>query len=372
MNAKVVKGSLGFFVILLLLWLFDDTQTHTNENDINKSTFTVSVIKVTPKSETVQVKATGITQSRWPTNLISNVSGKVSVHNETFLPGSFVSKHQLLSKIDDVEYRSEVASGQARISQAALNLARYQHEQTVAKRVNKNNKVSEFGQFKPHIDAANAEMLAAKSAHLAALKRLNETQVKSPFNAIVLSKHVTPGMQINNGDTLFTLASSEALDITVPLSRSQWDQLTVLNNQSIITVTDPSGKSWQAKLRYINPVLEQQTRQQSLVLSVEKPFIPPLTLLPQQHVNILFTGKKLNDVIKAPASVLTKDNRVWTIKDGKLALEKIKMIDEQPNQILFSFLSESAKSRQLVLFPLSTLLVGQSATATEYELEQSL
>ena len=50
---------------------------------------------------------------------------------------------------------------------------------------------------------------------------------------------------------------------------------------------------------------------------------------------------------------------MWTVFEGELVLESIELLDETPDQILFRYQQYPGYERQLVQFPLGTMLSGQ-------------
>ena len=366
-RSKVIKLVIGFIFVLLILWLLDENDKTIQGQAQDEQGFTVTVLEVAPRNKRVQVETTGIVQSRWPLDVLANVSGKLTLYEEGIEAGTEVKQGQLLAQINDVDYKSEVAAAEARISQAELELSRYQYEQTVAKQVGKGNRLTPFGQFVPHIKAAEAELVSANAALASANDRLKETSIRAPFDAMVLHKHIVPGQWVNSGDLLFRLASSETKDVIVELSSQEWNMLGELSDNTqnktqnkAIEVVGSDGSVRQANIRFINPTLMAQTRQRSVMLEIHNDQNSYSTLLPEQQVIVRFQGKQMNNVVTAPATSLTRDNKVWSVVDGVLKLEDVMMVDEQPETISFQFVQQPQQSRQLVVFPLSSMLEGQA------------
>ena len=159
----------------------------------------------------------------------------------------------------------------------------------------------------------------------------------------------------------YRIAASIAVDIKVELSAQQWRRLT-LQKGNAVTVHTPDGVVWPAKIRYLNPIMDQTTRQRSIVLEVLSPYEGDTPLLPDQQVSVTFSGPALSDVVKAPASVITEDGKVWSLTESSLKLENIELLEEKPDYILYRYEEKPSTQRQLVLFPLSSMLQGQQAT----------
>lgn len=359
MKSKFIKLLIASVAVLLVLWLLDEPVKEPNAHEQAKSRPSVSVVAVKPKAEQTTISVTGLVKSRWQVELTANVRGQVTNSFEQVLPGSFVKKGQVIAQINEIEYAAALASAKANVTSAKLELARILNEQSVAKQLENGAGGNDYRLHKPHVEAAKASLQAAQANVQAALKQFNDTKVKAPFDAIVLAKHIVPSQQVNMGDSVYTLASSDALDVEVSLSSQQWQKVAV-NEQTQALIEDTFSQKWQAKARYLEPVLNSQTRQRSLLLAVDSPFKQQLSLLPEQQVKVIFSSKLIDNAVVTPATVLTRDNKVWTVTDNKLSLEQVSLIDESADTVMFQFVEKPQAQRQVVLYPLSTMLAGQS------------
>jgi len=365
MKAKLFTVSVLLLFGMLLVWLRlepESVKPSIGNNKANDS-LTVTAIKVIPTTMENNIAVIGITKARWQLDLISPVAGKVRTLPDTIEPGVKATKNTLLGSIVDTPYQSELVMAKSRVAQAELELARFQHEQTVANKVKGKRKPNAYGRFEPHIKYAKADLTAAKARVKYAEQRLDDTQITAPYNAIILNKYITPGQWINEGDVVFKIASTDSIDINIELSEMVWQRLGEIDENTMIDVETPNGKIWHATVRYINPTLNTRTRQRGAVLQVEKPFSDVEPLMPEQQVKLLFKGNSQANVVKAPATVVTRDNKVWSIIANKLALESIEIIEEQSEMVSFRYLESSHTPRLLVLFPLSSMLVGQKVSA---------
>jgi RND family efflux transporter MFP subunit len=351
-------GALGL-LIFVLLWLGDKSDQANAAQTLKQQALDVTVIHVAPQTKDISESATGITMARWPTNLNATVAGRVEFINTELHPGKLITKGTTLVRQQNHLYKAEVASAQARLASTELEISRIKNEQYVAAKAGKAQ--SSFGRFEPHLHAANAEFLAAKAAYNLAQQKLDDSQTIAPFDAVILSDHLSPRQWLNIGDLQYRIAASIAVDIKVELSAQQWRRLT-LQEGATVSVRTPDGIDWPATIRYLDPIMDQTTRQRSLVLEVRNPYQGDTPLLPDQQVSVTFVGPALHNVIKAPASVITEDGKVWSLTDGTLQLETIDLLEEKSEYILYRYQQKSDSPRQLVLFPLSSMLQGQKAT----------
>ena len=359
---SILKRKLGFILAalgfcLVVLWMLDDSRRTEPLADAAPPVLPVTVVAVQPGTAEIGLDAIGISRARWPVAVTATVSGHVEFVHERLVPGQLIDAGTVLVRIEDRRFRSDLARAQAGVADAELQLAQMQNERHVARELGKTR--SAFGRREPHVAAAQAQLQAAMALVETAERRLADTEIAAPFDAMLLGEQVSPGQYINAGDELFYIASSASLDVEVELSADQWRRLGHLNSETWIEVSTPRGRIWDAKLRYLNPVMDATTRQRSLVLEVEEPYRGSGPLLPEQQVDVRFPGPELTNVVRAPASALTEDGRVWTVFEGRLVLEAIELLDETPDQIFFRYRQFPGHERQLVQFPLGTMLSGQ-------------
>ncbi|UAA38646.1 HlyD family efflux transporter periplasmic adaptor subunit [Paraneptunicella aestuarii] len=360
-------------LLLTVLWITLDEPENKHSTEHDKPVYTVTVQTVTPQTSHISIEAIGLTSAHWPLEIIAAVSGRVSELPEHTEPGDILNKDALLLSIQDTAYVAEHRAAQAKIEQAKLEVERLKHEQYVVSKMDNGNKLSAFGKFEPHITAAEAELAAALAAEKLTWQQWQDTKIKAPFDAVIIDRTITPGQWVNAGERLFLLASSTELNVKVELSAKDWQRIRTLSDFSshktnTAIVMAPDGSQWSASLRYTNPTMDSVTRQRSIVLKVANPYETEntnLPLLPNQQVTVLFNGTELHNVVEAPASVLTEDGKVWSLSHGQLLLEEVEIVQELPDIVKYRYLNSPSEPRNLILFPLSTMLQGQRAIATQ-------
>lgn len=359
---RTVQAMAALLSVALLLWVLSEEETETEASTPSKLLLSVTTIDLIPKTFRVTESLVGTTQPRWPLEVISAVEGRVVQINPGTEPGDRVSTEVMLMSVDDTRYQADVAASAVQIQQAELELAKFQHERTVVEQVSKAKALSAFGRFEPHINTAKANLLAAKKANTQAIRRLQETQFYPPFAAVVQERWVVPGQWVNVGDKLFTLMASDSIDVRAELSPQQMARLGNIADSAAITVTDPNGGAWQAKLRHQVPAQSSQTRQSQLVFYVENPFVSHHPLLPNSMVTVSISGPEVAHIVSAPSSVLTSDGFVWTVENAQLVKTAITPYETIDDRVWFKFKQQPGKAREVVLFPLSTMLQGQPIT----------
>lgn len=373
---KQYKWSLLSVVLLFLViaWITSTPEQEDLEAQQPVSLLPVTFARFTADTQQLTLSVSGLTQPRWPTHLTAAVGGRLATLNIQVEPGALVNKGQVLAEISPAAYQANVDAAASRLADAQLNLERNLHEQTVAKTSGGNIK-SPFGRYEPQVAAANQAVKAAQSALVEAKQRLNDTQITAPFDAIVLKRFVTPAQWIQPGEQLFQLAAQSSIDIKVELSEKEWRKLSLNNDMQGTTILSIDEK-WPANVRYISPVRDPNTRQRSLVLKVDDPYRPQNSnqaLLPDTQVSVIFSGNFENHVFICPSSALTEDGAIWTIdENNQLNLEEIELLEQTASKVTVRFKIDPAQTRNVVLYPLGSMLEGQTISPIEVDTQKAL
>ena len=367
-----VKVVISAVFITVVLWFLDESAVEMagGKSAAERVALPVSVVDVTPASMALDVVATGITEARWLTPILSTISGHVDAVPAELKPGMLISADAELVRFRQTEFRSALAETRAAVADAELQLASVQNEQRVAQRLNKGQK-SAFGKFEPHVKAAAARLEAARASEQLARQQLQDTRLTSPFAALVLAQNVARGQWRNAGDELYRLAASEAIDIRIELPQNQWNRLGDISALTQLVVEADGQRQWPAQVRYVSPVIDPVTRQRSLVVEVLNPYQMQSPLLPDEQVRVRISGPVQSHLVQAPASALTEDGQVWTVEQDALRREPVEVLEQGAEHVLLRFVHQPEQSRQLVRFPISTLLQGQMVKVRE-QVESSM
>ncbi|SHO55275.1 efflux RND transporter periplasmic adaptor subunit [Vibrio quintilis] len=323
----------------------------------------VSVMKATVHHHRPVLTLFGTTFPRWQSEVKAQTTGKVTwldVHSE---PGVLVPESQTLVRLDNTALQAGVASAFSAVKQAELTLERELHEQTVAVKMLSSQKAPAYARRIPQLAAAKADLQQAKKLYENARKQLNDAVIKAPFDAIILSRQVNPSQFVETGQTVFEVASSHALDIRVPVPAQDWNQLRKILPETNIEVVSQYSHRWPASVRYLSPRLDRSTRQRQLILTVHNPYEKKPYLLMHQQVRVHIQLAASPLAMKIPATALTRDGQVWTVnKQNQLVREEVTMLEEQQAWVWVVFARDPQRSRNLVVYPLLSMLPGQQVT----------
>ena len=328
----------------------------------------VSVLEVTPADHASSLSLLATTTARWPIQLKVSSSAQLAWLNPAIEPGVLVKKGTQLARLHTSVLESHMAQANSAVKQAELNLKQALHEQTVALKMLSPANSSSFARREPQVSAAKAELTQARLAYTSAEKLLAEADIVAPYDAVIMHRHISPNEWLEAGQVAFDLAASDALDIHLPVSELNWTQVQSVLDKTDIQVRNRDGNQWSARVRYVAPQVDPVTRQRQVVLAVSQPYLAEPRLLPNQQVKVIISLGKQPDIAILPQSAITRDGYVWTLdEDNCLQKEWIQLVEQSRHQVYARFKHDSAKTRQVVVYPLLSMLPGKQVSPQAME-----
>jgi RND family efflux transporter MFP subunit len=325
---------------------------------------TVAPIEVkTARAEARQVErsiaVTGSLQPDEVTTVSSEVPGRVATLAVDF--GQTVRKGQIIAELDTQELslqldrsRATLAQAMARIgmtpgtsaepdstpasrqAKAQMEDARSKYDNAAklvktgdvsAERFTELEKAYRARQaaYEATMDDLRTQMAAISSLRAElklAEKRLRDAHVVAPFDAIVQTKHVSPGQYIKENVAIYTLVKASPLRLRVEIPESAVSQVK-LGTTIVFTTEAVPGAQFQAVVRELNPALDNRSR----TLTAEARLLTQdARLRPGSFVQVRLVTDKAFAVVAIPsAAVYTVAglNKFFSIQGGKAVEHKI-------------------------------------------------
>ena len=240
----------------------------------------VDVQPVQPTEETVILSAMGTVIPAREMSLASRVAGEVVSVSDRFVPGGRLTPKDVAVSIDPADYRLDVRQREADLAKASADVAQatsviLQRKADVAKAdadlvMEQGRRDAALGEYEllgesvseadkdlvlrePQLKQAQASVAAAKAAlvsadaSLSAAKAareaaevlleqakldLSRTQIRPPFDAVVLSRNVNVGSNVAVNAALASLAGTEQywVEISIPVDQIQWLRIPGFNS----------------------------------------------------------------------------------------------------------------------------------------------
>ncbi|MBQ75184.1 MAG: efflux transporter periplasmic adaptor subunit [Gammaproteobacteria bacterium] len=291
----------------------------------------------------------GTVLPRTESDLIPEVSGRVTAISPAMVSGGFFKKGDMLLEIDPLDY--EVALEQARAALASarseLTNAKRAHErqQDLARKQSTSESLRDDALNRLHF--AQASIREARARLSRAQRDLARTKVTAPYEGRVRSERVDVGQFVNRGASIASLYSTDFAEVRLPVHDEElaYLQLPLTGVAGDNTVKPKvtlrarfAGKEhvWEGIIVRTEGELDPQTRMINVIAQVEAPYKqkddrPPLAVGLFVEAEIL--GNQVDSVYIVPRSALQANNQVYII-DGENRLvfrevDILRIVDEK-------------------------------------------
>ncbi len=278
------------------------------------------------------VDSQGPVKPKLTSNIVAEVSGRISEVSDNFRVGSFVNEGDTLFTIDKANYIANLRSAEASLAQAK---ASYQDAKARSDQAKKDwekigrGKASDLVLKVPQLNQAKASVQSAEANLLRAQRDLSRTNVKAPYSALIKSKQVDLGQYVNVGFTVANLFGTEAAEVRLPLADRELAFLQLpqqgieASYPNVILSGIYAGKpqAWQGKVVRTEGVVEENNRLTYLVAEISDPYgltnkqnaSTPLRF--GTFVNAEIEGITQDNLIVLPRSALINKDQVLQISD---------------------------------------------------------
>lgn len=332
-------------LFILLLCLTFNFSAFAQEKSDNKPQVRASLV------QTVQVSNIEVGETRRLIGqLIALETGEVAakiagpIEKVFVIIGDKVKKDDLLAKIDQSGYfltqetrLSEVKLAEAEIVTANRSLERLEAEANRIERLRASSAFSPARLETATLDAnVQRAIILEKESKLAIAKAnleranldLKWSEIKAPFDGIILSSTLNSGAFVTSGKTSFTIMNESDLEVAAEIPANLINY--IMPNQEVDVEVNNSNMI-KAQLRAILPEENQRTATRNARFSVISP-IENLGLASGQTVNLSFQiyPKKMNDgesndsnqssnigIPKDALIIQNGENVVFVVKEGK-------------------------------------------------------
>ena len=267
-------------------------------------------------------------------NRTSNASSDVSGLVEKVLveEGNKINKGDLLIKLDTEILDQEINLRKTRIEQAQLSIELAQKNLTRLETL-----LSKMGTSEKNYDDAKFafqnSQLEKKSSEVELEKLLiqkRKSDIRAPFNGIILEKNIEAGDWVQQGKQLFAIGSLEDIIIRVPVEESILQFVTP--GAEIPLSINALDREVTGTITRINPVADARTK--NIFIEVGIPAFDDMVANMSATVYIP-TSKKLELSI-IPRDALIKfqgKDFVYTVKEGKASILPVNIVTFLGNKV---------------------------------------
>lgn len=352
-NSFLVKSGLPLLIILVAIIaaaVMISSKKPPEQQEIEMPAFLVDAKPFHAEPVKFIVKSQGNVVPRNQTSLSAQVSGRVVSMSEAFIVGGIFKKGEVLLTLEQDDYKTELKLAEAELAQAQAALEEEIARGKVAAqewRSVSNVAPPELGLRKPQLAKEKANVKAAEAKLERAKRNLARTEIRAPYNGIVVARNADLGQFIASGASVGTVYSTDTAEVRLPITDSDLMFVNIGSQseaQATVRLTATVGgiqRTWQGKLVRSEGVLDSGSRVIYAVVEVEDPYqfnnpdLVPLRF--GQFVEAEIMAQQERELIVLPRSVLRLDNTIVTVTDDrKLAIKPIEVARTTATKVFVS------------------------------------
>lgn len=379
----------------------------------------VQVAPVEIRSGNLMVSGSGTVRAREEVTLAAEVAGKLVYVNPRLREGQTVARGATLFRIDTADYRNAVQTAQADVAAQNVALLQAREEVALAKaelerfekRSSENSALASVDDSdyaarilppeqlrtaapdetsaakipnglatrEPQLQSARAGLRRAQAQLSNAQISLKRTVVRAPFSGVVRSEQVALGSYVAPGQSLGSMVGTSELEAVIPLSEKDAALIPALWQSgsrrrieaSVYSEYGGTRYRWQAFVDRASSVLNPQTRTIDVFLRIPNPLrggapapdqktgktasaAPPLFV--GSFVDAEMNGQELDQYAVLPLAALRQGNKIWLVRDGRLRIVAVELLQRTDTQALIASDGLDAKS---------VVIIGSLKAATE-------
>lgn len=343
----------------------------------------VNVIDAVFQGVQLKVHSQGTAMPSTESQLIPEVSGRITWMSNNLVGGGYFKKGEELAKIDDLDYRNSRDRARAALgkTEAELEHAKFEYSRlrSLAER-----KLTSRSMLENALKSYRVSQAAFQDATVnfeQAEENLKRTTLRAPFSGIVRSESVDIGQFVSRGQSIGTLYANDVVEIRLPVADRQLAYLNLPaspngslqpNLQPKVTLTTQyAGRalSWEGRIVRTEAEIDVSSRMVQLVARVtnDQPLNPISVGL---FLNAEIQGLAAKDVVVLPRSALRNDNQVLIVDaNDKLRFRSITPLRLYQDDVLIA--SGLKAGERVCVSTLQTAIEGMSVIPVSVNLAGS-
>ena len=359
---------LGIFLFLAATLMA--TAPVIEPSSVEKLATTVRVVEIQPKSVQLKVNSQGSVMPSTESQLIPEVSGKVSWMSPNLVAGGYFDDQEILIRVDDTDYKTKLDRAQANLTRAEAEQQHNEFEYRRMQSLVKRNLVSR-SQLENALRAyrvAEASLQDATANFNQAEQDLARTQIRAPFAGLVRSENVDIGQFVSRGSPIATIYAGNQAEVRLPIADRQLAFLNIPVSirgeipqefQPEVTLTAQyAGQTlkWKGNIVRSEAEIDVSSRMVQLVARVESASNPvPLSI--GLFVSAEIQGLAAKNIVVLPREALRNDNQVLVVDDeNRLRFRKIETLRLYQDDLLVQAGLEAGE--RVCISPLQTAIEG--------------
>jgi len=342
---------------ILIAGYLISTPTQVDESSPEVIPVSVRVAEVQLESVNLSVHSQGKVQAAQQVNLSTPLAGPVAWISPALEVGAIVAEGEPLLRLETHDFETALARASASLQQARADAEHAANEFERIRGLAERRLVSDsqLQDARRLVEVNQARFEDADAALRQARLDLERTELRAPFNAIVQSRDVELGQYVNRAQAIAVLYGADVVEVRVPLAIRQLGYLDVplgtrgelsADQAPDVTLTGLYGGReyhWRGKLVRTEATIDPDSNTVQTIIRVRQPTagsdlhghsIPlPIGL----YVEAEIEGKRVDDLIAVPRSVIRNNNQVLVVDaENKMYFRDVEIYRLEEDRVLIS------------------------------------
>ena len=287
---------------------------------------TVRVRTIETESIELKVHSQGSVVPSTVSQLIPEVSGRVTWTSPNLVAGGYFEADQELARIDDLDYRNAQDRANAALKRATAEVEHAKYEygrlRSLAERKLVSRSALENGLRAYRVTQAAFEDAQANSEQ--AQENVKRTVLRAPFTGLVRAENIDIGQFASRGQPIATLYANDVVEVRLPIADRQLAFLNLppLRNGNFPEDMQPTVKlsadyggqtrEWFGKIVRAEAEIDTSSRMVQLVARVESAE-DSQDLSVGLFVTAEIAGLAVENIVRLPRSAIRNDNQVLVV-----------------------------------------------------------
>ena len=287
---------------------------------------TVRVRTIETESIELKVHSQGSVVPSTVSQLIPEVSGRVTWTSPNLVAGGYFEAGQELARIDDLDYRNAQDRANAALKRATAEVEHAKYEygrlRSLAERRLVSRSALENGLRAYRVTQAAFEDAQANSEQ--AQENVRRTVLRAPFTGLVRAENIDIGQFASRGQPIATLYANDVVEVRLPIADRQLAFLNLppLRNGNFPEDMQPTVKlsadyggqtrEWFGKIVRAEAEIDTSSRMVQLVARVESAE-DSQDLSVGLFVTAEIAGLAVENIVRLPRSAIRNDNQVLVV-----------------------------------------------------------
>jgi len=358
---KIIKIGLPFIILIvvgfIMVLMIKSRKSPEKVEQVERGAL-VEFIVAEKSSRQLTINSTGIVQPRQEITITPQVNGNVISVSPRFAAGGFFKKDQTLFKIETIDYELALEQARASLAKREFELSSVESRARIARqewdRLKKDQDTppNSLVLYEPQLKDAKANLASSQAALKQAELNLARTTVTAPFNCVVRSESIDKGQYVKSGTGVAQIAGTDTAEVVVPvdLNDLQWLEVPLSgqggeSSPAVIRMnTGSTTHSWPGVIDRLLAEVDPQGRMARLVVSINDPYLldnPAAkdnpTLAIGSFVDITFRGRTMENVFAMPRPALRDNSTAWIIDpENLLRIREVKTVRLERDEVFVS------------------------------------